>query len=157
MIKFKSNSANITVALGECLGSLLEGGEVIECQSDLGGGKTTLVTGIAKGFGALDPVSSPSFTICNTYQRDDSKQLQHFDFYRLSEPGIMRNELSEVIGDPDCVTVVEWGDSVEDILPQDRIKIKIVSVSENEREISFNILDGKLSSGLEKRIEDLKQ
>lgn len=157
MIKFKSNSANITVALGECLGSLLEGGEVVECHSDLGGGKTTLVTGIAKGFGALDPVSSPSFTICNTYQRDDSKQLQHFDFYRLSEPGIMRNELSEVIGDPDCVTVVEWGDSVEDILPQDRIKIKIVSVSENEREISFNILDDKLSSGLEKRIEDLKQ
>lgn len=157
MIKFKSNSANITVALGECLGSLLEGGEVVECHSDLGGGKTTLVTGIAKGFGALDPVSSPSFTICNTYQRDDSKQLQHFDFYRLSEPGIMRNELSEVIGDPDCVTVVEWGGSVEDILPQDRIKIKIVSVSENEREISFNILDDKLSSGLEKRIEELKQ
>lgn len=157
MLKYQSNSEQSTRALGECIGQLLEGGEVIECKSDLGGGKTTLVSGIAKGFKALDPVSSPSFTICNTYRRDDGKQIQHFDFYRLDEPGIMKDELSEVLGDHDCVTVIEWGDSVEDVLPEDRIKINITSVSENDRLISVIINDDKLKSLLEKKIESLKQ
>lgn len=138
-----------------CIGSLLEGGEVIECQSDLGGGKTTLVSGIAEGFGSLDPVSSPSFTICNTYKRADSKQLQHFDFYRLNEPGIMKDEISEVAGDLDSVVVVEWGDSVRDVLPEDRVQISITSVSENERLISVKVSDKKLSARLEKKIKDL--
>lgn len=156
MIKFKSISADSTVRLGEVLGSMLSGGEVIECQSDLGGGKTTLVSGIAKGFEAVDPVSSPSFTICNTYRRDDDKELQHFDFYRLDEPGIMRDELSEVIGDPNCVTVIEWGDSVKDVLPEDRIKIKITSVSENERLITLSVNDENLRSQLEMKLESLQ-
>lgn len=152
MIKYNSDSAESTRMVGVSIGSFLSGGEVIECVSDLGGGKTTLVAGIAEGFGSQDPVSSPSFTICNTYKRADKKQLQHFDFYRLNEPGIMRDELIEVVGDPDNVVVIEWGDSVGDVLPDDRIKISISSISENQRLITIQIADSSLSKKLESKL-----
>ena len=155
MIEYNSNSEESTKMVGESIGSLLSGGEVIECLSDLGGGKTTLVAGIAKGFGSQDPVSSPSFTICNTYKRADNKQLQHFDFYRLSEPGIMRDELFEVVGDQDNVVVVEWGDSVRDVLPDDRIKIYLSSISENQRMITLKVADSTLRKKLINKLSEL--
>lgn len=155
MIEYNSNSEESTKMVGESIGSLLSGGEVIECLSDLGGGKTTLVAGIAKGFGSQDPVSSPSFTICNTYKRVDKKQLQHFDFYRLSEPGIMRDELFEVVGNQDNVVVVEWGGSVSDVLPDDRIKIFLSSISDSQRLITIQIADSNLSKKLETKLSEL--
>ncbi len=155
MIEYNSDSEESTKMVGECIGTLLTGGEVIECLSDLGGGKTTLVAGIAKGFGSQDPVSSPSFTICNTYKRADNKQLQHFDFYRLSEPGIMRDELFEVVGDQDNVVVVEWGDSVRDVLPDDRIKIYLSSISENQRMITLKVADSNLRKKLINKLSEL--
>ncbi|MBP9738556.1 tRNA (adenosine(37)-N6)-threonylcarbamoyltransferase complex ATPase subunit type 1 TsaE [Candidatus Saccharibacteria bacterium] len=126
-----------TIQLGKKLGENLRGGEVIELTSDLGGGKTSLVRGIAEGFGSVDPVSSPSFTICNTYSRSDGKQISHFDFYRLDNPGIVADELAEVIGDENVVTIVEWGATVHDVLPQNKILITISTESEDERTVTF--------------------
>ncbi len=126
-----------TIQLGKKLGENLRGGEVIELTSDLGGGKTSLVRGIAEGFGSVDPVSSPSFTICNTYSRSDGKQIFHFDFYRLDNPGIVADELAEVIGDENVVTIVEWGATVHDVLPPNKILITITTESEDERTVTF--------------------
>lgn len=105
-------------------------------MSDLGGGKTTFVRGLAHGMGSADRVSSPSFTLTNQYQ-SDGLTLQHFDFYRLSEPGIMRDELSETIADPDSVTVVEWAGIVDDVLPADRLTIHITATGETSRQFQF--------------------
>ncbi len=155
MLEYNSDSVEATKSLGLCIGSLLNGGEVIECIGDLGGGKTTLVSGIAEGFGSRDPVSSPSFTICNVYSRSDTKQIHHFDFYRLVEPGIMKDELFEVVGDLDSVTVVEWGDSVEDVLPESRIKVKLSAVSDSNRSIKIDTSDNEFINGLKRQLMEL--
>jgi tRNA threonylcarbamoyladenosine biosynthesis protein TsaE len=125
-----------TLLLASRLGHNLRGGEVIELVSDLGGGKTTFVRGLAAGMGSRDRVSSPSFTITNQY-RSDSLTLQHFDFYRLAEPGIMREELAEVVADPRMVTVVEWASIVEAVLPSERLTISIQTTSETGRNLTF--------------------
>lgn len=134
---FKTNNYVQTASLGELIGYQLRGGETLELISDLGGGKTTFVSGLAKGFGSLDPVSSPSFTINYVYSREDKKQLYHFDFYRLNEPGVVASELAEVEGDPAVVVVVEWGEIVHEVLPESRIKVTIKAEAETDRIISF--------------------
>lgn len=136
----ETDSVSQTIQLGRQLGELLKGGETIECRSDLGGGKTTLASGFAQGIGSKDPVSSPSFTICNTYQ-GSNKQMFHFDFYRLQEPGIMANELSEVLDDATAVCFIEWADIVEELLPEKHLTIVIHTIDETCRRIECTIPD----------------
>lgn len=133
---YNAETVDDTIAIGRSMGERLRGGEVIELISDLGGGKTTLVRGVAEGVGAKDPVSSPSFTICNTYQCEDEKQIAHFDFYRLEEAGIVQNELLEYMGEPDTVVIVEWGDIVHGVLPVRRVQIKITTADDETRLIN---------------------
>ena len=86
--------------------------------------------------GSTDKVSSPSFTLSNEYSSPELT-LFHFDFYRLHEPGIMRDELAEVVRDPRLVTVVEWAAIVEDVLPAETLTIRIKTTGENDREITY--------------------
>ena len=119
------------------IGAKLQGGEVIELISDLGGGKTAFTRGLAQGMGSEDTVSSPSFTISNVYQAG-KLQLHHFDFYRLHEAGIMADELNELIGDPHVVIVVEWAGIVENVLPGNRLRIEIETTGETSRTFTFS-------------------
>jgi tRNA threonylcarbamoyladenosine biosynthesis protein TsaE len=118
------------------MGRRLRGGEVIELVSDVGGGKTTFVRGLARGFGSSDAVGSPSFTLSREYKSGELT-MYHFDFYRLNNPGIMANELAEVVADPQAVVVVEWADIVENVLPAEHITITIRSTGESSREFAF--------------------
>lgn len=111
-------------AFGERLGAKLKGGEVIELKSDLGGGKTTLTRGIARGAGSKSVVASPTFTISKVYHAP-TLDVHHFDFYRLQEAGLIAHELHDVLDDPRGVVVIEWGDVVQDVLPRDRLTITI--------------------------------
>lgn len=111
-----------TEAVAERLGRALKGGETIELISDLGGGKTTFVRGLARGVGSKDAVASPTFTISRVYT-SDAHTIYHFDFYRLSEPGLMVAELSEALHDPEDIVVVEWGEVVRDVLPDRRLTV----------------------------------
>lgn len=90
--------------------------------------------------GSDDIVHSPSFTISNQY-RAGKLTLHHLDFYRLNEPGIMRDELAEILTDPQAVVVVEWADIIEDVLPFDRLRIRITATDETSRELSFTYPD----------------
>lgn len=112
---------------------------MIQLIGDLGAGKTSLVRGIAKGLGSVDEVASPSFTIAREYQCKDSITLHHFDFYRLEEPGIMAAEIEELIGDPKAIVAVEWGDSIEELLPEDHIRITLTSPEETVRSIRIQL------------------
>jgi tRNA threonylcarbamoyladenosine biosynthesis protein TsaE len=134
--QINSTSSEQTEALGEKLGSLLKGGEVVELVSDLGGGKTTFTRGLARGLGSLDSVASPTFTISKLYQAGDI-EVHHFDFYRLAEPGIVADELAEVIGDPHAIAIVEWADSVQHVLPNDRITLTIKQMPDGSRQLTF--------------------
>jgi tRNA threonylcarbamoyladenosine biosynthesis protein TsaE len=132
----KSTSSEQTEQLAERLGRALKGGEVIELVSDLGGGKTTFVRGLARGAGSTDKVASPTFTISKVYNTKRFA-IHHFDFYRLGEAGIVANELAEVAGDPNVVVVVEWGDVARHVLPADRLTITITQNAEGVRTLTF--------------------
>jgi tRNA threonylcarbamoyladenosine biosynthesis protein TsaE len=129
-----STSSVQTERLAEQLGAKLRGSEVIELVSDLGGGKTTFTRGLVRGAGSTDKVASPTFTISRQYQASGFT-IVHFDFYRLGEAGIVGDELAEVIADSGYVTVVEWGDVVHDVLPEQRLRVQIQQTGENERHI----------------------
>ena len=104
---------------------------------DVGSGKTTFVKGLAVGLAVDDDVQSPSFTISRVYEARDELELVHYDFYRLTDAGIMANEVSEMIHDSKVVTVIEWADIVEGVLPENRYTLKFESPSETTRRISI--------------------
>jgi tRNA threonylcarbamoyladenosine biosynthesis protein TsaE len=113
------------IAIGERLGKVFRGGEVLELVGDVGAGKTTLVKGIGAGMRVDDDVQSPSFTISRIYEARDGLSLHHYDFYRLSDAGIMSYDLAESVDDPRAVTIIEWADTVAEVLPAEHILINI--------------------------------
>jgi tRNA threonylcarbamoyladenosine biosynthesis protein TsaE len=118
------------------LGSSLKGGEVIELRSDLGGGKTTFVRGLATGAGSKDNVASPTFTLSRIYNAK-KLQIHHFDFYRLNDAGILADQLAESINDNNTVVVVEWADIVADVLPKYHMTVEFLlsAASPDERQV----------------------
>ena len=104
--------------------------------SDLGGGKTTFVKGLALGMGIQEQVSSPSFTLRNEYAAP-GRTLYHFDFYRLSEPGIIKSELEEILSYDDGVVAVEWPEIVDEAMPKDHVTVNIRNTGENSRQFIF--------------------
>lgn len=116
-MKIEVNSIEQTQAFASAVGSRLSGGEVFELVGDVGAGKTTFAKGIGEGLGVTDDVQSPSFTLSRVYDARDSLQLHHYDFYRLGDAGILAYELAESISDKHVVTVVEWAETVADVLP----------------------------------------
>lgn len=136
------SSADETKRFGELLGRRLKGGEVFELVGDVGSGKTTFTKGLAVGLGVKDDVQSPSFTISRTYNCRDGLTMQHYDFYRLPEPGIMQHDLAESVGDPGVISVVEWGETVAEVLPSKRFRLCFkTGPGEDQRQISANSSD----------------
>lgn len=123
--------------IGNGIGKSLKGGETIEFISDLGGGKTTLTRSIVAGAGSKDHVSSPTFTISNLYSADNFS-IYHFDFYRLSEVGLMEHELADVLSDKSNVVIVEWSDVAKHVLPDQRLTIQINTTGETSRQLICN-------------------
>lgn len=109
---------------------------VIELIGDVGAGKTTFVRGLAEGLGIKEPVTSPSFTISKSYALPDGRTLTHYDFYRLNDPGLMAEDLAEKLNDKNIV-IIEWGESVANILPPNHVKISINYNDDNTREVTI--------------------
>lgn len=138
--------------VGQTIGRSVVGGEVIELIGDVGAGKTTLTKGIAEGMGIGEPVQSPTFTISRIYLGSNGSSLAHYDFYRLSEAGIMSEEIVEMSNRPDMVTVVEWAGAIKSVLPDDRLQVTITVPSENGRLIIL-ASSGEHSRRLQKKLE----
>ena len=110
------------------LAKSLKGGEVIAMYGDLGAGKTAFVRGLARALGIEGHITSPTFTIMNAY--NGRLPLYHFDVYRIADPDEMYEiGCDEYIGS-DGVCVIEWAELIEDILPDEYIKINIKKDSE---------------------------
>jgi tRNA threonylcarbamoyladenosine biosynthesis protein TsaE len=142
-ISIRSSSETETMKLAAGIGTKLRGGETIELSSDLGGGKTTFVKGLAEGAGSNELVTSPSFTLQNEYLAK-SFTLHHLDFYRLKDPGIMKQMLEETLNQSGGVVVIEWAEIVEDILPAISLKLAIKTTSETTRQFEIS-LPGELN------------
>ena len=134
----KINSEQEMLAFGEVFGEKLladNNSAVIELIGDVGAGKTTFVRGLAKGLGVKEPVTSPSFTISKSYAFGKNQTLTHYDFYRLADPGLMQDNLKESLSDPNNITIIEWGESVSNILPKNHTIINIIYNDDNSREV----------------------
>lgn len=143
---------NETVEFGQQIGASLKGGEVIELVGDVGAGKTSLVKGIALGLGIEEPIQSPTFTISRQYEARDDMLLAHYDFYRLSDAGIMREELAEAVSQPNNIVILEWATLVDGVLPEDRLTIEIESPSEDSRRVKLTA-SGDVSNRVMRRLE----
>ena len=145
-IELKSRSPEQTRQLGARLGGALQTGDVICLQGDLGAGKTTFVQGIAKGWGSLDTVSSPTFILVNVYRRADGNQLFHMDAYRLdSTLEAEQLDLDSMLAEG--ALIIEWPERMNGLIPNERLWINLDHVDEEEREMKFK------ASG--KRYDDL--
>ena len=136
---FEINSVEQTTQLGINLGRLLNAGDIVCLTGDLGTGKTHITKGIAKGLNIDDNITSPTFTIVNEYDSGRLK-LNHFDVYRVSDP----DEVYAIGFDDyifsDAVSVIEWANYIEEILPEDLLHIKIekdLSKGEDYRKITI--------------------
>lgn len=142
MIIMRVNSELEMIKLGQIFGQHVHVPAVFELIGDVGVGKTTFTKGLAQGLGASDEVTSPSFTLSKRYNfsRNDGArgELVHYDFYRLSEPGIMCEELADTLTKPENVTVIEWGGDVARLLPTSKYQLTINLCEDGSRDITLN-------------------
>ncbi len=130
---FKTSSVEATQAISQKLGELLESGMILTLEGDLGAGKTTFTKGLARGLDIKRNVNSPTFTIIKEYE--GRLPLYHMDVYRL-ENGAEEMGLDDYLfGDGVCV--IEWASMIEDILPKERLDIKIYREGETDRRIEL--------------------
>ncbi|MBU3176964.1 tRNA (adenosine(37)-N6)-threonylcarbamoyltransferase complex ATPase subunit type 1 TsaE [Clostridium estertheticum] len=131
-----------TYKIGELIGSLVNSGDIICLIGDLGTGKTHLTKGIAKGLDIKDNITSPTFTIVNEYT--GRLKLYHFDVYRVNDP----DEIEAIGFDEyifsDGVSVIEWANYIEEIIPPNKLTITIEKLPEfgyDYRKISIEYSD----------------
>lgn len=132
-----SNSEKETIELGKKIASKLTKGMVVVLTGDLGSGKTKLTEGILTCFGLENEISSPTFTIVNEYYTENLN-LYHFDVYRLVDI----DEFYAIGGEEyfeKGASIIEWGELIEEALPQDYVKINFSRDLENENLRKINI------------------
>ena len=134
----------------------------LELVGDVGAGKTTFTRYLAKGLGIKTPITSPSFIIskhyfftpkshersarekCDIYRDTTSiapktdSELIHYDFYRLDDPGLMADDLAESLSQKNTLTILEWADSVANILPKNHLRITFKVTQDGSRYLSLN-------------------
>jgi len=151
-LEFFSRSPEQTRRLGMRMGKMLQTGDLICLQGELGAGKTTLVQGLAQGWGALDPVSSPTFVLVNVYRRPDAGQLFHLDAYRLESAAEAEElDLDYLLGQGPLV--VEWPERITGTLPPDRLWAQLEYQSEEGRSMRLAAQGGRY----QRMLEDLRQ
>ncbi len=133
-VELLSRSPAETQALGARLGTLVEAGDVIALEGELGAGKTCLAQGIGRGMGVQDPIISPTFTLIREYQ-GRHLPLFHIDCYRLeslSEAWALG--LDDYLYD-DGVCVIEWAERLQGLLPEEHLWVHIQWVDEHSRRL----------------------
>ena len=132
-IEIRTETADRTRDLGEALAALLRPRDTVVLTGDLGAGKTTLVQGIGRGLGVEDHVASPTFTLVREYT--GRLDVAHVDVYRLERVQDVVDLGLDELGGPDRVLIVEWGDAVEDLLPDDRLRVELTSSDDEVRRL----------------------
>ena len=122
-MKYISNSYEETQKIAADFAKTLKEGDVLCMYGDLGVGKTAFVQGLAKGLGIDEPITSPTFTIVNEYS--GTLLLYHFDVYRIADSDEMYEIGYEEYVYGDGVSVIEWPQLIDDILPEKRYDIEI--------------------------------
>jgi tRNA threonylcarbamoyladenosine biosynthesis protein TsaE len=133
-----THSAEETIAFGRALAAKLAPPLLILLRGDLGAGKTTLVKGIAEGFGAAsaDDVTSPTFTLVHEY-RGPRSTLYHIDLYRVDTDRELETLGLDDLAGPENILLIEWGEKFPRFVRERNIEIALERVAENERRIQI--------------------
>lgn len=136
---YLTTSGFATKKLGQKLAKQLKAPVIVALISDLGGGKTTLIQGIAKGLGIKTKVTSPTFVLERIYPVPNKKwMLYHYDLYRIKPDDILITEILE--NAQHNLVLIEWGEKIGEQLPKSAVKIKISILDENKRKITITNL-----------------
>ena len=110
---------------------------IVAFYGQMGAGKTTFITAVCDALGVRDVVNSPTFTIVNEYRDRDDEPVYHFDFYRISR-------LSEALDiglyeyfDSGALCLIEWPEMIEELLPEDTLKVQIMVEDAQTRTLLF--------------------
>ena len=134
-MEFITNSAQETEQVGQALGTRLLPGTVLAYEGDLGAGKTAFTRGLARGLGATEQVTSPTYTIVNEYL-SGRIPLFHFDMYRLASADDLWDIGWEDYLDRGGVCAVEWSENVRDAM-EGAITVRIQKLGEESRKITI--------------------
>ena len=134
-MQYISTSPAETEAIGAALGAMIPAGTVIAYRGDLGAGKTAFTRGLARGLGYAEPVTSPTYTVCNEYL-GGRLPLFHFDMYRLRSADDLWDIGWEDYLDRNGVCAVEWSENVEEAL-EGAVTVNIEKTGEESRCITI--------------------
>ncbi|PWK05996.1 tRNA (adenosine(37)-N6)-threonylcarbamoyltransferase complex ATPase subunit type 1 TsaE [Tumebacillus permanentifrigoris] len=152
MLTYEMASVEATQALAARLGEVVQAGDVLCLSGDLGAGKTTFTQGLARGLGVEEPVSSPTFTIIKEY--DDGRiPLYHMDIYRLGEAAVHEDLGYDEYFYGAGVSVIEWSEYLEDLLPEDRLLAHITIAEGGGRHLVFTATGPRATA----RLKELEQ
>ena len=146
--EFISRSEEQTATLAAGIARLLNAGDTVYLKGQLGTGKTFFVRAVAREFGISEPVTSPSYTIANTYS--GKMTIHHLDLYRLSNLRAEEMADFEPFFEGDGITFVEWPQLVEPILGEPALLIEFEHIDENSRRLRMKCNVDRISAGLEK-------
>ena len=135
------NSRDETSLFGHLLGERLKAGDVVALEGDLGAGKTTLTQGIARGLGISSMVNSPTFSLIQEYP--GRIPLFHCDPYRLESPASLYDIGFEEYFERGGVVVVEWANLVQELLPEERLTIRLEHLDTNASEDALSGSDAR--------------
>ena len=133
-MEFITRSPEETEGVGQALGKVLTPGTVLAYEGDLGAGKTAFTRGLARGLGATEQVTSPTYTIVNEYL-SGRMPLFHFDMYRLASSDDLWDIGWEDYLERGGVCAVEWSENVADVM-EDAVRIRIEKLGEDVRRIT---------------------
>ena len=139
-MEFITHSPQETEAIGEALAKQLQPGTILAYTGDLGAGKTAFTRGLARGLGAAEPVTSPTYTIVNEYL-SGKMPLFHFDMYRLTCADDLWDIGWEDYLERGGICAVEWSENVTDAM-DGAIFIRIEKLGEDSRRITIEGGDG---------------
>ncbi len=132
-----SGLGDLPEAAEEILGTL-DGRNVIAFFGTMGAGKTTLIREICDQLGSEDVVTSPTFALVNRYNSANGRPIFHFDFYRIERPEEAFDMGYEEYFYSDGLCLVEWSERIEELLPDDVMKVEIEVLSPTKRHITID-------------------
>ncbi len=155
-IVFTSNSPEETTGAGKKLAHFLAPGDLLLFSGELGGGKTTFISGLAEGLRISGELSSPSFTILNQYSKGKIRFI-HADLYRLD--GLVEFDnigLDEYIYHPRCITCIEWGEKAIGSIKKDYLLLDFQYVLDEDSIEKRKIIFKGSSPEWEKRLKKIE-
>jgi tRNA threonylcarbamoyladenosine biosynthesis protein TsaE len=151
-LDFVSHSPAQTRRFGARLGALVQGGDVICLEGELGTGKTCLAQGVGQGMGIAEPITSPTFTLIAEHRSSPlAPILYHIDLYRLRAPvdeALALGLDDYLLGDGVCL--IEWADRIRPVLPAERLWITLHHLNISKRGITMEATGSRFDELLDR-------